>query len=432
MNGDTLAAPQATVRASRRGLRGFLIGHPMLVDATVAAVYVLVMLPGLVHGVLFPVGLSAGQAGIGLAATVGAGVALAFRRRVPIIVLAVVLVLVLVVKTLVCGLTDPLGIAIAGYAAGAYLPQRRAWITTASAILVVVLAILIGAPLSPEALPVDALLILNLVLFVPACLLGLLLNIRSKLREAEELRTIHEMQERVQAAELSAMQQRTVLSREMNDVVGHSLTAIINLSDGALRAAAASPDTLEAGLRRINTIARDALGETRTILGTLRAEGEPAPRTPARADDTSAHTESPQPDTSQPDTDLGIRRLLDTAESTGLATRLIVSGESSLTLLPTAVSSAAYRIVQEAITNTMRHAKDATLLAVTLTHAPDNLVVQVHDDGQSLTPAVPLGNGLTGATERAALLGGELHAGPAPACGWHVTATIPTNTVSAS
>lgn len=432
MNGDTLAAPQATSQASRRGLRGFLTGHPVLVDVTVAAVYVLVMLPGLVHGVLFPVGVSAGQAGIGVAATVGAGVALAFRRRAPIIVLVVVLVLVLIVKTLVCGLTDPLGIAIAGYAAGAYLPQRRAWITTASATLVAVLTILIGAPLSSEALPVDALLILNLVLFVPACLLGLLLNIRSRLREAEELRTIHEMQERVQAAELSAVQQRAALSREMHDVVGHSLTAIINLSDGALRAAAAIPDTLEAGLRRINTIARDALGETRTILGTLRPEDEPAPRTPARADDTSARTESMRTDAPQSDTDLGIRGLLDTAESTGLTTHLTVSGEPTPTTRSEAVSSAAYRIVQEAITNTMRHAEDATQLTVTLTHVPDNLVVQVHDDGQTPTRAIPLGNGLMGATERAALLGGELHAGPAPAGGWHVTATIPTSNVSAS
>lgn len=431
MSSDTPATRQAPASPARRGLRGFLAEHPVLVDVSVAVLYVLVMLPGLVHGLIYSVGASAAQAGIGLAATLGAGVALVFRRRAPIVVLASVLVLALIVKTLACGLTDPLGIAVAGYAAGAYLPQRRAWVTISSAIVLVVLAILIGAPLSPEALPVDSLMILNLVLFVPACLLGLLVNILSKLREAEELRVIHEMQERVHAAELSATQQRAALSREMHDVVGHSLTAIVNLSDGALRASTATPEALEAGLRRINSIARDALAETRAILGTLRPEGEAAPRSPART------LGAPTPDertatSTPPDTELRIRGLLDTAEGTGLTTRLIVQGEPALATASADVQSAAYRITQEAITNTMRHARDATQLTVTLDQSRERILVQVHDDGRTPTSTAQLGNGLRGATERAVLLGGELHAGPAPAGGWHVTATIPIGTESAS
>ncbi|MFT3799049.1 sensor histidine kinase [Microbacterium sp.] len=423
MSSDTLATPRTAVPVERAGLRGFLTRHPVLVDVTIAAVYVLLMLPGLAHGLIFSVGTSAVHAGIGLAATIGAGVALSFRRRAPILVFAIVLVLVLVVKTLVLGLTDPLGLAVAGYALGAYLPQRRAWIAVVAAIIIVTVVVVVGVPLSSEALPVDALLILTLVLLVPACLLGLLVNMLSKLREAEELRVIHEMQEQVQAAELSAVQQRAMLSREMHDVVGHSLTAIINLSDGALRASTASPEVLEAGLRRINSIARDALGETRTILGTLRPEGEVAPRTPARSIEAPAPT-GPASMSGKDDAELGIRELLDTAESTGLVTRLSVNGEAAVGFLTEEVRGAGYRIVQEAITNAMRHAKDVSLLTVSLIYTPENLTIQVRDDGHGPTEAAT-GNGLRGAAERAAELGGELHAGPAPAGGWHVTATIP-------
>lgn len=410
----------STVTASRRGMRGFLATHPVFVDATVAAAYVLVLLPGLVHGLIFPADGSAVQAGGGLAATLGAGVALAFRRRAPILVLAAVFMLVLVVKTLWCDLTDPLGLAIAGYAVGAYLSPRRAWIAAAAATIGIVAVISIGAPLSPGAPAADALLILNLVLFVPACLIGLLTGTRSRLRESEELRGIQQVQEQVRAAELSAMQERTVLSREMHDVVGHSLTAIINLSDGALRASNANPDLLEAGLRRINDIARGALGETRTILGTLRTEDEPPPRTPARTIETVRN-----------DAALGIHDLLATAESTGLTTRLLVDGEPDPETLTDEVASAVYRIVQEAVTNVMRHATKATLLTVSLSHTPQGLTVQVHDNGQHPVETSLPGNGLTGAAERAVLLGGELHSGPAPAGGWHVTLTIPARTEAA-
>lgn len=417
MTRDTRTEAQATAPAAQCGLPGFLSRNPLLIDITVAVLYVALLLPGLLHSFLFDG--DARNAGISVAATIGAGIALIFRRRAPLAVLAVVVILLLGVKTLMLGFTDPIGIAIAGYAIGAYMPPRPASLAVSAAIAVVVLAIVIGAPLLSTATPVDALLILTLVVFVPACLIGLLVNILSKLREAEELRVLHDLQEQAHAAELTELQLRAVLSREMHDVVGHSLTAIINLSDGALRASTASPDVLEAGLRRINSIARDALGETRTILGTLRPDGEPAPRTPARA---NAPISAPVPPRGA---DCGIHELLDTAASTGLVTSLHVVGEPRPEAITDETSSAVYRIVQEAITNVMRHAMNATHLSVTLTYGADELTVQVHDDGESSADAV-VGSGLRGASERAAGLGGVLHCGPAAAGGWHVTATLPT------
>ncbi|WP_454118491.1 sensor histidine kinase [Microbacterium lacticum] len=422
-----MSSDNATLSMPVRGsTRGFLAARPLLVDAAVAAGYVLVLLPGLLHGLVFGAG-TGWQGWVGLAATLATGVALLFRRRTPLPVLAVVLVLVLVVKTLVCGILDPLGLALAGYAAGAHLPPRRAWVVLPTAVVLVVLVAVIGQPLSAAALDLDVILILNLVLFIPACLVGLLVRVRADLRESERQRLAQEQHEREQAVELTAVRERTTLSREMHDVVGHTLTAIINISDGAMRVAATRPEASQESLRRINQLARDALGETRTILGTLRPDGESALRAPAQAPApprTEPTGEAPQ------DTDLGLRELLDTAESTGLATRLTIHGEPSPGALTDQVRGVVYRIVQEAITNTMRHAKDATTITVTIGHGPDGLTVQTHDDGTEATHATSVGSGLHGASERAAVVGGELHAGPAPGGGWHVTVTVPLQAVA--
>lgn len=413
---NTYTEQQATGRMARRGLFGLMSRHALLFDIIVALLYVVLLLPGLLHNLVFNVGT--GNAGIGLAITIGAGVALIFRRRAPLAVLAIVLVLLLIVKTLLLGFTDPIGLAIAGYAIGAYLPPRRALVAVPVTTSVVILSIMVGVQLSSKGASADSLLTLTLMLFVPTCLTGLLVNFIGRLRKAEELRIIHDTQEKIQAAELEAIQQRAVLSREMHDVVGHSLTAIINLSDGALRVSATSPDMLETGLLRINSIARDALGETRTILDTLRPDGETAPRVP-----TQPNISVIQP---PPGVDLGIQGLLDTAESTGLSTNLQILGDPTSTVGDKTCGTI-YRIAQEAITNAMRHARDANKLTVTLTYRDDGLTLQVHDNGKLSTKTTG-GNGLRGAAERVAGLNGDLHYGSAPTGGWYVTATIPTVT----
>ena len=406
--------------AARRGIRGILAVHPVIADAAVALCYLLVLLPGLLHAVLFPDPVHAWQGPIALAATVANGGALLFRRRAPIVTLAAAIVLVLVVKTLLCGTLDPLGLALAGYAAGAHLPPRKAWMVLPASVILVIL-IIVGAPLAPAPTEIDSLLIISLVLMVPASLLGLLVRVRSSLRESEEHRRLQEKHEREQEAELAAVRTLTTLSREMHDVVGHSLTAIINISDGAVRISDTRPEVSNESLRRINQLARDALGETRTILSTLRPDGQAAPLTPA-----------PVPRTLPPigsfdDTGgvgLGIRDLLATAESTGLVTRLIVQGSPQPGVLSDDVRIAAHRIVQEAITNTMRHADGASSVVVTITHTAEDMTIQVHDDGANASQA-QRGTGLRGAADRAATLGGRLHFGPAPAGGWHVTTVLP-------
>lgn len=417
---DVTHAP-SSVSASRRGLWQFLTAHPVLVDAMVASGYILVLLPGLVHSAFLPDPEHAWQGPLALAATLGNGGALLLRRRSPIVVLTAAIILVLVVKTLICGTLDPLGVALAGYAAGAHLPPRKAWISLPAAVVLVVLIIVFGAPMSAVTVGIDSLLIINLVLMVPACLLGLLVRVLSSLRESEERRLVQAQYEREQEAELTAVRTRTTLSRDMHDVVGHSLTAIINISDGALRLSGTRPEVSDESLQRINKLARDALGETRAILGTLRPDGQTAPRAPALI----PHALPPAgSDHEIGDASLGVQELLATAESTGLTARMVIHGNPPPDALGDDVRVGAHRIVQEATTNVMRHADGASEVIVTITHTADAMTIQVHDDGRNADQATP-GNGLRGAAERAESLGGQLNSGPAPAGGWHVTAVLP-------
>lgn len=400
---------------------GFLTSHSRLVDIIIAAGYTLVMLPGLIHEILQGTG-PGWAAGVGLIATLAAGGTLLFRRRTPMLVLAVVFVLAMV-KTLLCGLPDPLGLALAGYAAGAHLRPGRSWITIPAVTGATAAMISIGAPIAPLAGPVDVLLVLNLVPLVPAGLLGLLVHTLSHLSDSERQRLLQEEHERRQAMELLAAQERAVLSREMHDVVGHTLTAIINVSDGALRAGGTDTEIAQDSLRRINTVARDALGETRAILSSQRPAGPAAPRFPARS-------------TSMPSlvsmADADLNELLRTAESTGMHTSLTVNEEPASPELDKRTQATVYRIVQEAITNTMRHAQSATRIDVVLDHGPTEITLEVLDNGMPGTTNNGQGQGLRGLTERATLLGGAAHCGPAPAGGWHVTATLPIPTTHES
>ncbi len=407
----TVQSPAPEVELPRRS---FFASHPVLVDVLVAVGYLVLLLPGLVHQIAFgsvPLAVRL----IALITTLLVSAALGFRRHLPLPVLGAVFVLVMV-KTL-SGYVDPLGLALAAYSTAAVSTSRRAWIALPSVAAATVAVVKLGMPLTGDHVTSPTTnIILLLAAYVPAALIGFLVRARSKLRELERQRFVQSVHERAQAGELRAVRERTALSREMHDVVGHSLTAIINVSDGALRAASVSPESLDAGLRRINSIARDALGETRGILGELRTDGALAPRTPATPVARATPAEQP------PGADLGITTLLTTARDTGLATHIVLTGTSRP--VREEVRTGLFRIVQEAITNTMRHACHATDVTVTLSYDAHALTVQITDNGAATDASSP-GNGLQGIAERARLLGGEATFGPAPTGGWFVTVTIP-------
>jgi signal transduction histidine kinase len=223
--------------------------------------------------------------------------------------------------------------------------------------------------------------------------------------------------------EHTARGERARVSRELHDVVAHHISMIAVQAETARLT---TPGMPAAGAQRLSAIgdtARAALTEMRRLLGVLREDTRADP--PQR---------QPQPGLAQ------LNELLDTArDASGSGVRLIVSGP--VTTLDPGVELAAYRIVQEALTNTRRHAEGAAV-DVELTYTPETLRLRIRDNGPgpppspppgSASPAMPAGgHGLLGMHERAAAVGGELRAGAGPGGGFVVEATLPATAEAAA
>jgi signal transduction histidine kinase len=218
--------------------------------------------------------------------------------------------------------------------------------------------------------------------------------------------------ERAQTRALAAAEERARIAREMHDSVAHHLTVIVALSDGALRAVTRAPAEACDAIRDVSGTARQALAETRQLLGVLRAD--------------SAHEAwQPLPDLADLDDLLGRVR------ATGLPVRYERTGTGADP--PPVVQLAVFRLVQEALTNTMKHAGPGASAAVWLRLTPAEVRVDVEDDGAGGT-AEPgaAGGGLTGMRERISASGGELDFGPREPQGWRVTARLRPGTTAAS
>ena len=218
--------------------------------------------------------------------------------------------------------------------------------------------------------------------------------------------------ERAQTRALAAAEERARIAREMHDSVAHHLTVIVALSDGALRAVTRAPGEACDAIRDVSGTARQALAETRQLLGVLRADSAP-------------EAWLPRPDLADLDDLLGRVR------AAGLPVRYERTGTG--TDPPPGVQFAIFRLVQEALTNTMKHAGPGASAAVWLRLTPAEVRVDVEDDGAGGT-AEPgaAGGGLTGMRERISASGGELDFGPRQPQGWRVTARLHPGTAAAS
>jgi signal transduction histidine kinase len=214
------------------------------------------------------------------------------------------------------------------------------------------------------------------------------------------------MREREEEARRRAYEERLRVARDVHDVVGHGL-AVINMQAGiALHVIGKRPDQAEAALEAIKTTSKDALDELRVTLAVFRQPDDAgAPRRPT------------------PGLDQLESLTTDMADS-GLPVKLLVSGERAR--LAGAVDLAAYRIVQESLTNTLRHAGHATA-TVRVTYEADTLDLEITDDGRGHDPHGngQGGHGITGMRERAAAVGGTFEAGPGEAGGFRVHARLP-------
>lgn len=206
-----------------------------------------------------------------------------------------------------------------------------------------------------------------------------------------------------EAERQAANEERLRIAREVHDVVGHHLS-LINVQAGtSLHRFHRDPAQGEAALAAIKQSSREALRDLRATLGVLRQADEEAPTAPAPGLDR-------------------IGDLVESARTAGLTVRSSVSGTADP---PTEVGLAAYRIVQESLTNASRHAPGAEV-AVSVERGPGELRVEVADDGPGrAAPGGAPGSGVDGMRERARALGGELTAGPGPGGGFVVRARLP-------
>jgi signal transduction histidine kinase len=213
--------------------------------------------------------------------------------------------------------------------------------------------------------------------------------------------------ERDAKAQLAAAAERSRIVREMHDIIAHNLSVIVGLADGGRYAAARSPERSSQALGAIAGTGREALSELRRLLGVL-----------TEVDDQAADL-APQPGL----TDL--ESLLDGVRAAGLPVRAVLRGD--LGELSEGQQLTVYRIVQEALTNTLKHAGPAATAEVILDYADGAVDVQVTDTGVGTAAGASdgAGRGLHGMRERAAVYEGTLRAGPGPSGGWQVTVHLP-------
>ncbi|NDZ67073.1 sensor histidine kinase [Streptomyces cyaneofuscatus] len=256
--------------------------------------------------------------------------------------------------------------------------------------------------------------------FVFVALLGIAVRTRRDYTEALVERTHRLEHERDQQARLAAAAERTRIAREMHDIIGHNLSVITGLADGGAYAAAKSPERATQALDAIGTTSREALSELRRLLGFLRDDHPDADRAP------------------QPNLD-DLTPLIERVRRAGLPVHLETHGEPGRpTPLTPGRQLTVYRVVQESLTNTLKHASpptDAPLSAtVTLTYTPTHVDARITDTGTGTgrapdaqdTPTPTPAQGIMGMRERAALYNGTIQAGPLPAHGgWHIHLRLP-------
>ncbi|WP_235036617.1 sensor histidine kinase [Actinomadura sp. K4S16] len=327
--------------------------------------------------------------------------ALYFRRRRPVAVAAVTLVACAVYYPV----TEPDGPAVLTFVVALYTAASEGYLTAA----VVLAGISVGATVTADARDdvnhlADAAGFLLIGWFVAVVAIGgVVRNRRAYLREAEERARVAERGREAEARR-RAIEERLRIARELHDVLGHNISLINVQATAALHGLRREPERAEDALTAIKQASKDVLREMRATLGVLRQVDEAAPVTPAP----------------------GLARLDELTRgitAVGVEIRTEVEGEPRP--LPAEADLAAFRIVQEALTNVTRHS-GATSAAVRIRYGADHVVLSVEDDGTpGSSPPSADGSGIRGMRDRAETLGGTLDAGPAPNGGFTVRARLP-------
>jgi signal transduction histidine kinase len=230
---------------------------------------------------------------------------------------------------------------------------------------------------------------------------------RSDESRARRGRELLGQQEHARFTQLAVTAERNRVAREMHDIVAHNLSVMIALTDGAALTLERDPARARAAIEQVAATGRAALADVHNTLALLRSGPEDT--------DPALHPEPAVAD---------VDALLETARATGLQVTYRISGSADG--LPNALQLAVFRLVQEGVTNTLKHAPHATRMQVSIRRGQEDLRVVVDDNGGAASPSatVASGHGLIGMRERVALHNGRLFAGPTNT-GWRVSAWLP-------
>jgi signal transduction histidine kinase len=341
----------------------------------------------------------------------GAGaLTLLLRRERPLVPLVTLVVVTLVGQAFFSGPPDLAFVVVmilaASYSVGAHAEQRTALLG---------ISLVAGTIIGVSALNHDSDVIFPVVFFgFMPWLLGRTLRHHGALaRElAEKADRAEHAREEDQRRAIAA--ERARVARELHDVLAHNLSVMVVQASAARRIVERDPDTASDAAHLIRETGREALAELRQLFGTVRrGEGEPLAGPPSIAQ---------------------VERLAARAREAGLSVRVRVEGTP--VPLPAGVDVSAYRVVQEGLTNTLKHAGSSHAL-VTVRYEPSELVVEVEDDGTGAAPNGDLsatggGHGLVGMQERVQVYGGKLQAGRRRGGGYAVRARLPTPSTPAT
>ncbi|GAB7102097.1 sensor histidine kinase [Streptomyces phaeofaciens JCM 4814] len=391
--------------------------HPWVLDtAVVVLVFLMFCLPDLFHGGVddgdgdgprrFRIAFTELPVAGMLALQAGLVLPLLWRRRKPLVAFAAITAVFVLQWSLGAALRADVALFIALYSLALHGWLRQLpWACAAMVGAMALVAVRVSSAVSVW----DALFFL-LSTATAALALGLMVRIRRAQLAGLRDRAARLEIERDQRSRLATATERTRVAREMHDIVGHNLSVIITLADAGAYASDIAPERGKEALRLIGDTGRQALGELRRVLGVLReTTGGGSPGGPEL---------SPQPGVAD------IEALCAKVRAAGR--EVVYSTSGDVDTLDSGVQLTVYRIVQEALTNTLKHADTDTRVHLAILVEDSRLNIRVQDTGPAAPSGPPNdeGHGLVGMRERAALYGGTVSAGPTGGGGWSVEAVL--------
>jgi signal transduction histidine kinase len=300
----------------------------------------------------------------------------------------------------------PLAVMVALYSIAAYGSRSDGIVSMVITQFFMTVSVLSSLAADEDLSPYN--LLVNLLLFLGIWALGDRTRVRRDLVRQLTARAQQAERSRELAADLAVVDERTRIARELHDVIAHTVSVVVVQAGAGRSVATRDPEAAETALASIEAIGREALTDLRRMVGVLRENP------PGRG-------RLPQP------TLADVPELVERLAAAGLPVEVREEGQRRA--LPSGIELSAYRIVQEALTNVLKHAGTVRNVEVVVTHRPDGLTVTVTDDGRG--PALDAergdtpGNGLVGMRERVKLYRGHLVAGARTGGGYSVRATLP-------